>query len=398
MPISGGDREQQFHGRASLVIRIISPAWFLNRILEIPSAPYTNWWGWTNTVPGSQVNPTDNPYETSPAFIMDDPTLISWVVSKMANIAGGPTSGFHMAVRELTGSFQPEYQSPAHGCVHLYSQDPYTIPLQTGRVQLNSEPWVREYNQAYSGAYYSFVTAVASQAGQMGYTGLVGALAYADVFPPPINIATFPTNVQVEVCLYGAPNLPMNASANAGMKAALTGWHNTSSHLATYGYALLHTDYWEQDPRLPVPLVAGIVNQAQYLASIGALDGGCQGNLTSIPYNPWNFYAYPRVRWNTNQAASTLETEFFNGYFREAAAPMLAYYQGLENYQVTNGINMHYMGYCYGITPGSVSIECIGGDAGQSEKPQHNWQPTGMWLTAWPTCRLDLIGSSPMPV
>jgi hypothetical protein len=54
-----------------------------------------------------------------------------------------------------------------------------------------------------------------------------------------------------------------------------------------------------------------------------------------------------------------LETEFFNGYFREAAAPMLAYYQGLENYQVTNGINMHYKGYAYGILPGAFPLSVL---------------------------------------
>jgi hypothetical protein len=239
-----------------------------------------------------------------------------------------------------------------------FSQDPFTI-ASNGVAQLNPEPWVKIYNDSYSGAYFSFVTAVANQVQQKGSSALVGALAYADVFPPPANITTFPTNVWVEVCLYGTPNLPMSDPANAGMKAALDGWHAACSRLATYDYALLHTDYWEQDPRLPVPLVAGTVARAQYLASIGALGGGCQANLGSLPFNPWNFYAYPRIRWNTNQNASQLETEFFNGFFREAAAPMLAYYQGLENYQVTNGVNMHYLGYCYGITPGSFPLSVL---------------------------------------
>ncbi len=306
-----------------------------------------NWWGWTNS---SAASASESVY--NPTFIMDDPTLISWVANKMTNIAAA----------EPLASRYPLNIVDSHRAFNLlpidastYSQDPYTI-ASNGPAQSNPEPWVKLYSQAYSGAYYSFVTAVASQAQQMGYTGLVGALAYADVFPPPANIPVFPTNVWVEVCLYGAPNLLMSDPANAGMKAALDGWHATCSQLATYGYALLHTDYWEQDPRLPVPLVAGTVDQAKYLASIGALDGSCQGNLTSLPYNPWNFYAYPRIRWNTNQTAGQLETECFNGYFREAAAPMLAYYQGLENYQVTNGINMHYRGYAYGITPDSFPL------------------------------------------
>jgi hypothetical protein len=316
------------------------------RILDI----YTNWWGWTNTTAGSAVKSQINP-----TFIFDDPTLIFWVAQKMTNIAAAQplASTWPLNIGHMLRAIN---LLPLDACV--YSQDPYTI-ASNGPAQPNPEPWVKLYRQAYSGAYYSFVTAVADQARQMGYAGLVGALAYADVFPPPTNIPVFPDNVQVEVCLYGAPNLPMNDPANAGVKAALDRWHSTCAHLATYDYALLHTDYWEQDPRLPVPLVAGAVARAKYLASSGALDGGCQGNITSLPYNPWNFYAYPRIRWNTNQTASQLETEFFNGYFREAAAPMLACYQALENYQVTNGINMHYQGYAYGITPGAFPLSVL---------------------------------------
>jgi hypothetical protein len=102
--------------------------------------------------------------------------------------------------------------------------------------------------------------------------------------------------------------------------------------------------------------VAGTLNRAQYLAGIGALDGGCQALLSSLQFNPWNFYAYPRTHWNTNQTAGTIEQEFFKGYFGEAAAPALAYYQTIENYQVSNNVNMHYSGYAYGITPGSYPI------------------------------------------
>ena len=253
----------------------------------------------------------------------------------------------------------------------IYSQDHYTI-ASNGPVQINFVPWVDVYHgPQFSGAYFSFVNAVASQ--QAPGT-LVGALAYADVFAPPANITVFPTNVQVEVCLYGAPNLLMSDPANAGLKAALDGWHSKCSRLATYDYALLHTDVQEPSPLLPVPLIAGLVDRAQYLGSIGALDGGCQANLLSLQYNPWNFYAYPRIRWNTNQTAGQLESEFFNGYFREAASPMLAYYQGLENYQVNNGINMHYAGCAYGIMPSSFPLNVLANHAGRSanRRPTRN--------------------------
>lgn len=316
------------------------------RILDI----YTNWWGWTNTIAGSAVESQSNPI-----FIVDDPTLIFWVANKMTNWAAvNPLAcsvPLNIADRNRAYNLLPLDAS-------VWSQDPFTI-ASNAPTQLNpvSAYWGgNKMTNAYSGAYYSFVNAVASK--QQPGT-LVGALAYSDVFAPPANITTFPSNVWVDVCLYGAPNLPMSDPANAGMKAALDGWHATCSHLASYDYALLHTDHQQQDPRLPVPLVAGMVGTAQYLASIGALEGSCQANLTSLPYNPWNFYAWPRIHWNTNQTASQLETEFFNGYFREAAAPMLAYYQGLENYQVTNGVDMYYSGAAYGITPNSFPVNVL---------------------------------------
>jgi hypothetical protein len=317
------------------------------RILDLNS----NWWGYS-AVTGARVSP-----ETSgaPAFCMDNPSLISWVASKMTNIAAAVPEAFYWPLNLM-------YMKHAY---NLLPNDSTTFCADSfctdsnGPPQPNPEPWVKQYDNACSGEYYSFVTAVANQVQAMGSSALVGAMAYADVFPPPSNITTFPTNVQVEVCLYGAPNLPMSAAANAGMKAALDGWHARCQNLATWDYALLHTDYQQPDPRLPVPLIAGTVDRSQYLASIGALNGGCQANLTSLPYNPWNFYAYPRTRWNTNQTAGQLEQEFFTGYFREAAAPMLAYYQALENYQVAQGVSMHFGGYAYGITPGSFPLSVL---------------------------------------
>lgn len=322
-----------------------------NRILDI----YSNWWGWATTNPGSQVNPAT---PGAPAFTMDDPTLINWVASKMTNIASAQPLACSLPLN-LYDFHRPYNLLPNDATT--YSQDPVTL-LSNGPPVPNPVPYVKEYNISYSGMYYSFVTAVANQVQQMGSSALVGALAYADVFLPPTNLAplvTFPTNVQVQVCLYGSPNLPMTAPPNQAMKAALDGWHATCSHLTTYDYALLHTDAAQPDPRLPVPLVAASLARSQYLASIGALDGGCQANLSSLPYNPWNFYAYPRARWNPNQTAAQIEQEFFTGYFHESAAPMLAYYQALENYQQSNNVNMYYSGYAYGITPGSFPLAVL---------------------------------------
>lgn len=319
-----------------------------DRILEMTN--YTNWWGWTSTNPSSATESSGG----QPTFAMDTPSAITWVARKMTNWNSVDPLPCTYPLNDCHIN-RPWQLLPDDACT--YSQDPYSV-ASNGPTVLDPLPWVKMYANSYSGAYYSFVTAVANQVQQMSPSSvpLVGALAYADVFLPPTNIAalaTFPTNVQVEVCLYGAPNLPMTAAANAGMKAAFDGWRGACSHLAAYDYALLHTDVYEPDPRLPVPLIAGILAHSQYLASIEALDGGCQGNVTSVPYNPWNFYAYPRTRWDPNQTAAQLEQEFFTGYFCEAGVPMLAYYQVLENYQVSNGVNLHAAGYCYNMTPGS---------------------------------------------
>ncbi len=328
-----------------------------NRLLDSGVALYTNWWGWAATNAGSKVDPST---PGAPVITMDDPTLISWVANKMTNIAAAEplacSSPLNLLHWRVPFNILPVDDS-------AYSQDPFTI-ASNGPPIGDPVPWVKKYGISYSGMYYSLVTSVAKKVQQLSPSNvpLVGALAYADVFLPPTNIAAltpFPTNVHVDVCLYGSPNLAMSAPANSGLLAALNAWHADCSHLGTYDYSLLHTDYEQTNPVKPVALIAGTMARSQFLATIGALDVGCQGNLSSLPYNPWNFYAYTRTRWNTNQTAAQIEQEFFTGYFREAAAPMLAYYQAMENYQFTNNIDLHYLGYCYAMTPGSFPVNIL---------------------------------------
>jgi hypothetical protein len=180
---------------------------------------------------------------------------------------------------------------------------------------------------------------------------LVGGLAYSDLFQAPTSV--YPSNVVMGITLYGSPNLPMGSLANAATKLNLMTWFTNCSKLQTYDYALLFTDYSQLDPRLPVPMVSGIVDHGKFLSGIGALSGECQATDASIQYNPWDFYAYPRIRWNTNYTSSQLLSEFFNGYYKEAAGPMLAYYQAMENYQYSNNADLHYQGYCYWANPGT---------------------------------------------
>jgi hypothetical protein len=307
-----------------------------DRILSI----HTNWWGW----PGPTSAPT-NEYET--AFNMCTTDLISWVADKViACDASSPLKdmnvlnnnhrnlGYNLLPMDAT-LFSSDSNSLAANA--LYDQ-PYG----------NTEAYADRYpGYSWAGAYYKLVAGVA----QIATNQTIGGLAYADLEQAPVVV--YPSNVVMTVCLYGAPNLPMNSPANAGTKLNFMTWHTNCSRLATYDYALLFTDYYQTNLMLPVPMVSATVDRARFLAGIGALSGECQGTDPSIQYNPWDFYAYPRIRWNTNYASSNLLTEFFNGYYKEAAAPMLAYYQAMENFQYSNNVTMHYVAYEYWANPGT---------------------------------------------
>jgi len=331
---------------------------------------HTNWWGYSTNLQ-VRISPYSN---SAPAFCMDNPALISWVAGKAIAVNKSYpiacTYPLNLAHFQNALNLLPLDATTYCECTN------WCLPAN-GAWIANPVAWVCEYRSSFSGMYYNFVNEVAKSVKQSGSDALIGALAYADVFLPPA-ISNLSDNVQVEVCLYGAPTAPMNSLPNAGLKQALDTWRTKCSRLATYDYSLLHVDYWQQNPSMPVPLVGATVDRAKYLAQIGALNGGSQATPESLPYNPWNFYAYPRIRWNTNQTGDQLLHEFFQGYFREAAGPMFSYYKTLEDHALTNGADFHYRGYCYGITPGSFPLHVLAG-------MKTNLQSAEMISTNWET-------------
>jgi hypothetical protein len=336
-----------------------------NRIL----AQHPDWWGYSTNL-GARIAPTNG---SAPAFCMDNPFLINFVAAKAVAVQQASplacTSPLNIAHIQRALNLLPLDATAFCECTN------YCLPAN-GSWVADPVPWVAHYKSSFSGMYYNFVTQVANEVAYAGSDAIIGALAYADVFLPPAT--KLPANVQVEVCMYGAPNLPIGSSWNSALKQALDTWPLRCSRLATYDYALLHTDYWQTNASLPVPLVTASVDRAQYLASIGALDGGCQATTESLPYNPWNFYAYPRIRWNTNQTGDQLLHEFFPAYFAEAAAPMLAYYKVLQDHVVTNNANMYYRGYCYNVMPGTFPLHVLAA-------MQTNLQAAELQATNWLT-------------
>jgi len=302
-----------------------------------------SWWG---SADGVNYSPT------GVQFDMASPGADAWLANKVLAwdaVYHGPQTG----VQALNlNDFYYAYNFLPIDAVN-FSIDSNTVAanaLYSGPTSYL--PWIWGWHPS-GGAYYKMISTVANIATNQ----LIGGLAYADVFDAPAS--NYPPNVQMEVCLYGSPNLPFTSPANAGMKAQLDAWHQRCSKLATYDYSLLIDDHWQQDVRMPVPMVSAFSDNARYLASIGAIRGGVQADEKAIQFNPWDFYAWPRVRWNTNQTASQILNDFFTSYYREAAAPMLAYYKAMEDYQYSNNVDLHFHGYSFNLMPGSFPLTIL---------------------------------------
>lgn len=293
--------------------------------------------------------------EGQPAFDMTNPDLINWITDKMIAVE----------------TSNPIDKNPVHGnefmkqLYQLLPQDFSQFDQSTNSIALNKPDesndlaWVRIYPKSQSGVFYDFVNKIATKVKALNPDITIGVLNYADIFLPPPNISRLPDNINVELVQYGSPNLPMDSIGNAEFKRVIDTWTTKASHFTNYDYVLLHTDYWQQNSSFPAPMVAGIISRARYLKSIGALTGGTQASTLSFPYNPWNFYAYTRIRQDTSLSEDQILNEFFRAYFSESAVPMLAYYHDMEDWQVQNNVDLFYYGYAVGITPGSFPIAVL---------------------------------------
>jgi hypothetical protein len=126
-----------------------------------------------------------------------------------------------------------------------------------------------------------------------------------------------------------------------------TGWSqrwDSPGHLGVYDWALLTSE----GKGMPIPLVNATSDRTRFWHRVGVQRLGTQADGTPVLWrrNPWNYYAYSRLAWDVNESTATLLADFFNGYYRDAATPMRAYYDALENHLISNNIalgdNLHY--------------------------------------------------------
>lgn len=232
-----------------------------------------------------------------------------------------------------------------------------TSCCECDKCQAMNEPLVHQHGFP-AGYFYSsdsfwyFVSEVAKRVKKTSPNARITALAYSNCWLPPRKIDRLPDNVWVDVCFHRpvVTNLPLESPANGEAKKYLEEWAGKCSHLGTYEYVIMNQG--KESFVMPVPEVKAIVDTAKFMNRLGGLPGGTEATLGCIPYNPWNFYAYPRIRWKIDLPEDEILKEFFSGCFRESADAMLAYYKVMEDWQMRHDINLVEQ-YYYSNTPGS---------------------------------------------
>ena len=268
---------------------------------------HPDWWGMVN---GQRVAPSQG----GPTVCMTSPGLIQFIIDKAISVTKPDCSDTLNLLPMDAASF-----CDCERCRKLYE------PLVKSSVPHSG---IRPF--CASDAYYYFVSEVAKGIRKERPKVRLLALAYADLLDPPRKIEKMPDNVTVEICHLGAPELPMTDPMNGPVLACTELWRRKCDRLRQYDYVLLNES--KTSTVMPVTLVSGIVDRIRFFRSLGSpLDCGTQADDPSIRYSPWNHYAYPRVLWNPDRTADEILDEFFGGYFREASAPMLAYYRVMED-------------------------------------------------------------------
>jgi len=176
---------------------------------------------------------------------------------------------------------------------------------------------------------------------------LLAGTAYENHYLPPTKVEKFPPNVFILICAMAQPyNLPFASPKSARMRNVFEQWTTKSSMLGLWDYALIMMDmggYWPAQ----VPLVSAFAERYEFLAKHGFVWLGTQG--AEDIYNPWNCYAFARSTYKPGVSGAELIDEFFQGYFKEAAAPMRRYYTTFENHLIQHDIGLEggFVYFCY---------------------------------------------------
>lgn len=171
-------------------------------------------------------------------------------------------------------------------------------------------------------------------------------MAYVSSAYAPRTITDLPENVSVDVVIcsvrgevqvgesgsvgsyrvFLSPDAPQNRIA----VETLRGWAKVTKHLGVYNWDLLGLG-----SGIPKAMITSAGEWFRLWNELGV--DAIEPEVSTYPErpwrtNPWAYYAYSRLAWNPEEPTAQILQDFFSGYFREAAKPMLAYYTALENH------------------------------------------------------------------
>ena len=305
-----------------------------NRLLE----EHPDWCGMT--ADGKRLPPNKGGPVT---FCLSSTGAIQYVAAKILDWVGDN--------KECRVAFK---MVPMDGCQYCQCGECQKLYKPYERPDL---PWVPGMNYTVSDAYFHFASEVGKRIAGPAPGARIDVLAYSDDTMPPRKIDKLPDNVWVTVCQYGSRNLPMSSPANAAMRQCMETWAAKCAHLQDYEYALIEGEWMELT--MPLPNVTAIADRAKVLQKLGASNGGTQSWTHCLPHNPWNHYAYASMLWDVDQDAARIKDEFFQGYYREAASPMRAYYETFESHILKNNIDLQNFGYDQGPNPYAFPPEIV---------------------------------------
>lgn len=275
------------------------------------------------------------PSKGGPMFCMTNPELIQFVADKMVYWSGdNPQSRATFRLVPLDGTTFCQCER----CRAL------SQPFEKASVAYCTGP------HSESDPYYYFIAEVAKRVKTQRPQLTIEAQAYADYTLPPRHIAQMPDNVTMQVCIYGARNLPLShGPVNAPVRAYLEEWTRHCARFSQWDYLLIHSEW--RTLTMPIPMVSAIVDREQYLAKLGMQNGLTQADNGSTVHNPWNHYAHMRMLWDNHLTADRILDEFFPAYYQEAGTPMLAYYRALEQQLLQHNVSLQDFAYDNGPNP-----------------------------------------------
>lgn len=150
-------------------------------------------------------------------------------------------------------------------------------------------------------------------------------LAYAYSVKPPQNILPR-HNVMVRLCAdncdYGKP---LNSSANADFRDALTAWSKLTPRLMVWNYISLFGNYLIPNPNWGLHGVNLHFFREHGVIAVFNQSGGSE----TSDFAPLRAYINSKLLWNPDLDEKALMDEFLPGYYGKEAAPLLREYLDL---------------------------------------------------------------------